>query len=158
MLSGEGLAMLLSRDHLMNSASTDNRQQDIRQHLVAAGIYATPQRQAIARLLFSRHQHLTADQVYEQMRSSSSRVSRATVYNTLNLFVEKGLLREIFVDASRTFYDSNVSSHYHFYHLDTGSLIDMNDQDVTRYFSKNLPAGTVLEGIDVVVRVRSSAV
>ncbi|WP_419633602.1 Fur family transcriptional regulator, partial [Thiolapillus sp.] len=146
-----------SRDHLMNSVSTDNRQKNIRQHLAGAGIYATPQRQAIAELLFSRHQHLTADQVYERMRSSSNRVSRATVYNTLNLFVEKGLLREIFVDASRTFYDSNVTSHYHFYNIDTGGLIDMNDQDVTHYFSKSLPMGTVLEGIDVVVRVRSSA-
>jgi len=141
----------------MNSASSYNQDQNIRQRLTRAGIYATPQRQAIAEMLLSRHQHLTADEVYEIMRRSATKVSRATVYNTLNLFVENGLLREIFVDASRTFYDSNTSPHYHFYNLDTGNLIDMNDQDVTRYFSGNLPDGMVLEGIDVVVRVRNGA-
>lgn len=129
---------------------------DIRQHLASAGVYATPQRQAIAEMLFSRHQHLTADQVYEKMSRSSRRVSRATVYNTLNLFAEKGLLREIFVDAARTFYDSNTSSHYHLYNVDTGSLIDMDDGDVTHYLSRNMPEDLTLEGIDVVVRVRDN--
>lgn len=142
----------------MDSASTDKPSfTDIRQHLAGAGINVTSQRLAIAEMLFSRHQHLTADEVYEKMRRSSSQVSRATVYNTLNLFVEKGLLREIFVDSTRTFYDSNVSAHYHFYHLDTGTLIDMNDPDVTRCLGGRLPDGTMLDSVDVVVRVRDAA-
>ncbi len=140
----------------MNKGSMNSKIGDIRQHLASVGIYATPQRQAIAEMLFSRHQHLTADQVFERMSRSARRVSRATVYNTLNLFAEKGLLREIFVDASRTFYDSNTSSHYHLYNVDTGGLIDMDDHDITRYLSRNMPADLTLEGVDVVVRVRDN--
>ena len=140
----------------MNKGSMNSKIGDIRQHLASVGIYATPQRQAIAEMLFSRHQHLTADQVFEKMGRSARRVSRATVYNTLNLFAEKGLLREIFVDASRTFYDSNTSSHYHLYNVDTGGLIDMDDHDITRYLSRNMPADLTLEGVDVVVRVRDN--
>jgi Fur family iron response transcriptional regulator len=140
----------------MNTGSVNSKVGDIRQHLASVGVYATPQRQAIAEMLFSRHQHLTADEVFERMSRSTRRVSRATVYNTLNLFAEKGLLREIFVDATRTFYDSNTSSHYHLYNVDTGSLIDMDDHDVTHYLSKNMPENLTLEGIDVVVRVRSN--
>lgn len=141
----------------MNSIPKDSRIATIQQHLASVGIYATLQRQAIAELLFSRHQHLTADQVYEALRNCGKKVSRATVYNTLNLFAEKGLVREIFVDASRTFYDSNTSSHYHIYNVDTGSLIDMDDHDVAHYFSNNMPKNMVLEGIDVVVRVRTGS-
>ncbi len=140
----------------MSAVLANNKAEEIRQYLASVGVYATPQRQAIAEMLFSRHQHLTADQVFEEVSKSARRVSRATVYNTLNLFAQKGLVREIFVDASRTFYDSNTSSHYHLYNIDAGDLIDMDDQDVARYISRNMPEGMVLEGIDVVVRVRNS--
>ncbi|WP_457674280.1 Fur family transcriptional regulator [Thiolapillus sp.] len=130
---------------------------DVRQHLSGAGIYPTSQRRALARILFDRHQHLTADQVYEKARRKNIKVSRATVYNTLNLFVEKGLLREIFVNASHTFYDSNIHPHFHFYNVDDGSLTDMEGHVTDDLVMQNLPQGTVLDGVDVVVRVRNNA-
>lgn len=130
--------------------------QDVKGHLERVGIYATPQRRMIAEVLFQRHQHLTADEVYEKVGRSARGVSRATVYNTLNLFTEKGLLREIFVDASCTFYDTNTRPHYHLYNVDTGALVDIEDPAVGRHFSGELPDGVRLEGIDIVIRVRNS--
>lgn len=124
-----------------------------RKQLLAAGINVTPQRLAIAEVLFVGHQHLSADQVFEKVRQKSGSVSRATVYNTLNLFAEKGLIREIFVDASRVFYDTNLQPHYHCYNVDTGALTDMEDDAIEAYFSRELPGGTKLVGVDVVVRV-----
>ncbi len=129
--------------------------QDAREHLSRAGIYPTSQRRALAGILFDRHQHLTADQVFEKARSKGIRVSRATVYNTLNLFVEKGLLREIFVNATHTFYDSNIHPHFHFYNVDEGCLTDMDGRIADDLILHKLPHGTVVEGVDVVVRVRN---
>ncbi|HIP52860.1 MAG TPA: transcriptional repressor [Chromatiales bacterium] len=129
---------------------------DVKTHLANAGIYPTRQRLEIAKVLFDRHQHLTADDVYEKVRGASKKVSRATVYNTLNLFAEKGLLREIFVDASRTFYDTNVRPHYHLYNVDSGALVDIEDPAISRHLSRELPEGMRLEGIDIVIRVRNS--
>ncbi|HIE55646.1 MAG TPA: transcriptional repressor [Chromatiaceae bacterium] len=140
----------------MDDVVVHSREQDVKRHLENVGIYATPQRRAIAEVLFRRHQHLTADEIYEKVARSAKGVSRATIYNTLNLFTEKGLLREIFVDASRTFYDTNTRPHYHLYNVDTGLLVDIEDPAVNRYFSRELPDGVKLEGIDIVIRVRNS--
>ena len=139
----------------MDSRSALPAGKDVRNHLSKAGIYPTFQRQALAGILFDRHQHLTADQVYERARREGIKVSRATVYNTLNLFVDKGLLREIFVNASHTFYDSNVHPHFHFYNIDDGRLTDMEGRVADDLIMQNLPQGTVLDGVDVVVRVRN---
>ncbi len=125
----------------------------IREKLEQAGIKITPQRLAVGEVLFDRHQHLTADEVYDRLRYRRSGVSRATVYNTLNLFTEKGLLREIFVDANCAFYDTNLKPHYHLYNVDTGELMDVEDDRLLDRFSRDLPDGTRLEGVDVVVRV-----
>ncbi len=124
-----------------------------RERLESAGIKVTPQRLAIGEVLFDRHQHLTADQVYDRVRGRAGGVSRATVYNTLNLFTEKGLLREIFVDASCAFYDTNLNPHYHLYNVDTGELADVEDERLLDRFAADLPDGTRLKGVDVVVRI-----
>jgi len=129
----------------------------VREHLEKAGIYVTPQRLAIGRVLFVGDQHLTADQVYDRVRARAGNVSRATVYNTLNLFTEKGLLREIFVDATRAFYDTNTRPHFHCYNQDTGELLDIESDSVADHFIDQLPAGVKLRGIDVVVRVGNDA-
>jgi len=76
--------------------------QSARERLEAAGINITPQRLAIGELLFTGPQHLTAEEIYDKVRNRRMVVSRATVYNTLNLFTEKGLLREIFVPSPTT--------------------------------------------------------
>ena len=128
----------------------------VRQHLESVGIFVTPQRLAIGSILFTGDQHLTADQVYDRVRARTRNVSRATVYNTLNLFTEKGLLREIFVDASRTFYDTNIRPHFHCFNVDTGELLDIENEDIARHFIDKLPTGVKFKGIDIVVRVGSA--
>jgi Fur family iron response transcriptional regulator len=90
------------------------------------GIQATAQRLRIAELLFARDQHLTAEQILEALAEDGSQVSKATVYNTLNLFAEKGLLKPLLVDPERGLFDSNTRPHYHIHVEDTGELIDVH--------------------------------
>jgi Fur family iron response transcriptional regulator len=139
----------------MDSISTLPVVSNVREHLAGVGVHPTSQRSALAELIFARHQHLTADQVYEKARQQDIKVSRATVYNTLNLFVEKGLLREIFVNPTHTYYDSNTRPHFHYYNIDDDSLTDMEGDVANELILRNLPGGTVLDGVDVVVRVRN---
>ncbi|MEN8177764.1 MAG: transcriptional repressor [Pseudomonadota bacterium] len=130
---------------------------DVRQQLNVSGITPTPQRLAIAEVLLTSHQHVTADEVFEKVNRSrvGPRVSKATVYNSLGLFVKKSLLREIFVDASRTFYDTNTQPHHHFYNLDTGQLIDMEERLVPFILESSLPENTLVEDIEIMIRVRN---
>jgi len=118
------------------------------------GITLTAQRVRVGQILFARRQHLTAEQVLLQLREDGSRVSKATVYNTLNLFAAKGLLRELNVDATRSSFDSNTSPHFHFHVEDTGELIDVPPGDIQFARMPELPPGTESAGIEVVIRVR----
>ena len=135
--------------------SNQNKISDVKKHLSSAGIYPTSQRLTIAKVLFARYQHLTADQLYDKISKSSKSVSRATVYNSLKLFTEKKLVREVNVEASRTFYDTNMQPHHHFYNIDSGELTDIKDQAVSQYFSHHLPDGMMVEEIDVTIRIRN---
>lgn len=119
------------------------------------GIYPTPQRLTIANILLARHQHLTAEQIYESIRSEHNKVSQATVYNTLGLFVEKGLLHEVFVDSSKTFYDTNTKPHQHFYNIDTGQLIDIKSHLEPSFIKNALPADTQIDSITTIVRIKN---
>jgi len=119
------------------------------------GITPTQQRVEIAQVLFARPQHLSADQVLAQVNETRAVVSKATVYNTLNLFARKGLVREIIVDPSKVFYDSNTSEHHHFYNVDTGTLSDITPGSLDLPDMPDVPEGTVPVGVDVIVRVRS---
>ena len=122
------------------------------------GVSPTRQRIDIAQVLFAKCQHLSADQIQAQIDAHHAYASKATVYNTLKLFVKKGLVREVMVDPSKIFYDSNTEVHHHFYDVVSGKLSDINDADVTITSLPPLPAGMVTEGIDVVVRVRPAQV
>ena len=119
------------------------------------GILPTAQRVEVAGVLLERPQHLSAEQILERLRSAGSAVSKATVYNTLKLFGERGLVREIMVDPERKFYDSTTHTHYHFYNVDTGELGDIACDDVQFSELPTLPEGTEQESIDVIVRVRN---
>jgi Fur family iron response transcriptional regulator len=119
------------------------------------GVYPTSQRLAIADVVFERFQHLTADEIYDRVKVVAN-VSRATVYNTLGLFSEQGLVREIKADSSKTFYDSNTSRHHHFFNIDTGELSDFDPEVFSVPSPDKLPSGTELHSIDVVVRVRNT--
>jgi Fur family transcriptional regulator, iron response regulator len=123
--------------------------------LAARGIFVTTQRRLIAQTLFARPQHVTPEELYELVSGEGVRVSKATVYNTLGLFAQKGLVREIHVSNSKTFYDSNTSRHHHFYNVDTGDLIDMKERLVPLFLHSDLPDGTIMEAADLVVRVRN---
>lgn len=118
-------------------------------------ILPTPQRLEIANLLLERPQHLSADQIIERLRAAGSAVSKATVYNTLNLFSERGIVREVMVDPVRKFYDSTTRPHHHFFNVDTGQLTDIPDDEVTFGRLPELPAGTAKHSVEVLIRVRS---
>jgi Fur family transcriptional regulator, iron response regulator len=118
------------------------------------GVKSTRQRLDIARVLFARHQHLSADQVMAMVNQRGGELSKATIYNTLKLFVEKHLIREVIVDPEKVFYDSNTGPHHHFYDVETGEIIDIDAADVEVVGLPPLPEGKVTEGVDVVVRMR----
>jgi Fur family iron response transcriptional regulator len=126
----------------------------LRARLEGQGIQVTPQRLRIADLLFARDQHLTAEQIIEALARQGKRVSKATVYNTLNLFAEKGLLKPLLVDPERGLFDSNTRPHYHIHVEDTGELIDVAPGDVEFAKLPTLPPGTESVAVDVVIRVR----
>ena len=121
------------------------------------GILPTPQRVDIASILLERPQHLSAEHIIDKLRSAGSAVSKATVYNTLNLFAERGLVREVTVDPVRKFYDSTTHPHHHFYNVDSGELSDIPDDQVCFEELPELPAGTERESIEVLIRVRDKA-
>ncbi len=118
------------------------------------GISPTRQRIDIAQVLFAKRQHLSADQIQARIDAHHAYASKATVYNTLKLFVKKGLVREVMVDPSKIFYDSNIETHHHFYDVVSGELSDIPDDEITISSLPPLPAGMVAAGVDVVVRVR----
>lgn len=118
-------------------------------------INPTHQRIEIAYVLFSRREHLSADQLLAMVNERNAETSKATVYNTLNLFLEKKLIREVIVDPSKVFYDPNTDTHHHFYDLDTGELTDIDAAEIEVSGLPQLPEGVVTEGIDIIVRIRS---
>ena len=124
------------------------------QRLAACGIRPTAQRVRIASLLLSEPQHLSAEQILAQLRLAGTRVSKATVYNTLNLFAARGLIRQLSVDGSRAWFDSNVDAHYHFHDVASGALIDVPVPEVEFSRLPPPPPGTEVDGIDLVIRLR----
>jgi Fur family iron response transcriptional regulator len=122
--------------------------------LRAHDITPTSQRIEIAQLLFSRCEHLSAEDVFDLVNGDSTRVSKATVYNTLGLFAERGLIREVIADPTRVFYDPNTAPHHHFYDTSTGKLMDIPAEEVRINGLPALPEGMRMEGVDVIVRVR----
>ena len=123
--------------------------------LQACGIAPTRQRVEIAQVLFSRCEHLSAEQVLAAVNAREALASKATVYNTLNLFVRMRLVREVLVDAARVFYDPNTTPHHHFYNADTGEISDIPADHIAFAQLPDVPAGMVNDGVDVVVRIRA---
>lgn len=128
--------------------------QDLLDQLKQHGVQPTPQRLEVAEVLLERAQHLSAEQILERLRAAGSRVSKATVYNTLKLFQEQGLVRELTVDPDRKYYDSTTHTHHHFYHVGTGELSDIPEDQVRIMNLPPLPPGTEQESVEVLIRVR----
>ena len=121
------------------------------------GILTTPQRLEVAEILLEKPQHMSADQIIDRLRDAGSSVSKATVYNTLNLFAERGVVREVMVDPVRKFYDSTTHPHHHFYNVDTGELQDISEDQVRFSELPDLPEGTESESVEVLIRIRDRA-
>lgn len=116
-------------------------------------ITPTHQRIKIGKVLLAHPQHLSAEQVLVAVNQDDDEVSKATVYNTLGLFAEHGLIREVIVDPSKVFYDSNLSKHHHLYYSDTGELEDIADHNIEIAKLPKLPEDVQIEDVDVIIRV-----
>ena len=127
----------------------------IRQLLLDYAIRPTSQRIEVASVLLTQPQHLSADQVLASVNRLDVIVSKATVYNTLNLFAEKGLIRQVIIDSGKVFYDSNTAIHHHIFNEDTGVLQDVEAGEITIENMPSLPTGTERTGVDVIIRVRN---
>jgi Fur family iron response transcriptional regulator len=136
------------------NASVGVSKHDVVEMLLNHDIQPTRQRIEIAHVLFERPQHISADQVLTSVNKNRAIASKATVYNTLGLFTEKKLIREIIVDPARVFYDSNNTPHHHLYNVETNELADIFDDSFGIERLPNIPHGMVVEGVDVIVRVR----
>jgi len=124
--------------------------------LRTAKLRPTRQRLALARLLFDKgDRHVTAEQLHGEAQAAAVRVSLATVYNTLHQFIAAGLLREVVVDPGRSYFDTNVSKHHHFFFEETGRLQDIPSGDVGVVQLPSPPPGTAIRRVDVIIRVAS---
>ncbi len=130
----------------------------LRAKLKESGLRPTRQRMALGLLLFSKgDRHLTAEKLYEEAQDLRVPVSLATVYNGLHVFTEAGLLREVAVDGSKVYYDTNVSNHHHFLVQGSNVLIDIPALAIDKSVVPQPPEGMEIAGIDVVVRLRPKA-
>jgi Fur family transcriptional regulator, iron response regulator len=121
-----------------------------------AGLRPTRQRVELGCVIFARgHRHVSAEELHAEAEAAGVSVSLATVYNALHQFTEAGLLREVAIDATRTYFDTNVSDHHHFFVEGESRLIDMKgDLDIGRLPLP--PPGMEITAVEVVVRVRRS--
>ena len=131
------------------------RRADILTRLNEHGILPTPQRLDIADVLLNKPQHMSVEQISDCLRASGSTVSKATVYNTLNIFVDCGLVRELSVDPNRRLFDSTTHAHHHFYNIDTGEVSDIDDAQLHLSRMPDLPRGTEPDGVEILIRVRN---
>jgi Fur family iron response transcriptional regulator len=120
-----------------------------------AGLRPTRQRVALAELLLTGpHRHVSAEELHAEAQQTRIGVSLATVYNTLHQFHEAGLLREVAVDASRSYFDTNNSDHHHFYIEDEQRVVDIPANSILIQGLPEAPEGMEVTHVDVVVRVR----
>lgn len=125
--------------------------------LRVAGLRPTRQRVALAELLFhGPHRHVSAEQLHGEASAADVNVSLATIYNTLHQFHEAGLLREVAIDASRSYFDTDTSDHHHFYVEDEQRMIDIPADAVEFKTLPQAPNGMEVAHVDVVIRVRKS--
>ena len=135
-------------------APTDPIIRDAVTRLRAAGLRPTRQRIALARALFAKgDRHVTAEQLHAEAQALEVGVSLATVYNTLHQFTRAGLLRELAIGTGRSYFDTNLSHHHHFYCEGSGQLIDVAGDLVRVATVPSPPKGTKVAGVDVIIRI-----
>lgn len=125
--------------------------------LRAAELRPTRQRVALAKLLLDgENRHVTAEQLHNEAMAAGIDVSVATIYNTLNQFTASGLLREVTVENGRSYFDTNTTNHHHFFDVDSGTLTDIPNGDISIGALPPLPEGTRMESVDLVIKVSKS--
>jgi Fur family transcriptional regulator, iron response regulator len=128
---------------------------EIRMKLCAARLRPTRQRMALGYLLFAKgDRHVTAENLQEEALASRVSISLATIYNSLHQFTLAGLLREVAIDGSRTYFDTNVSDHHHFLIDGSNALIDIPRIVVDPQEIPSPPPGKCIASVDVIVRLR----
>jgi len=131
---------------------------DVKAMLRQVGLRPTRQRMELGWLLFGKgNRHITAEMLYEEANAAKAPVSLATVYNTLHQFTDVGLLRQVAVEGSKTYFDTNASQHHHFFIEEENALFDIPDAGVFIGRPPTPPEGYEIARIDVVVRLRRKA-
>jgi Fur family transcriptional regulator, iron response regulator len=127
-------------------------------HLRRAGLRPTQQRVALARILFGKgDRHVCAEDLHAEAVEADVAVSLATVYNALNQFTSAGLLRELAIEGDRSYFDTNTSNHFHFFDNDRGELMDIEPGSVKVSGIPPVPAGKMIDRIDVIVRLKGKS-
>jgi Fur family iron response transcriptional regulator len=148
--AGEQRAIPLTRTTL-----TGRPWHDVKSMLRQVGLRPTRQRMALGWILFAKgDRHLTAEMLYEEASKAKVPVSLATVYNTLHQFTDVGLLRQVAVDGSKTYFDTNVTDHHHFFVEGENALVDIPSAEVVFGNTPDAPEGYEVARIDIVVRLR----
>lgn len=128
---------------------------EISEKLRLAGLRPTRQRMALGWMLFGRgDRHVTAESLYEEAAKARVPISLATVYNTLHQFKDAGFLREVAVEGQKTYFDTNIGNHCHFFVEGEGRLIDIDDSQITIQNAPPPPEGMEIARIDIVLRLR----
>ena len=137
----------------MRTAST----QRAHDWLATSNLRPTRQRVLLAEALVGdgQHRHVTAENLFERAQDSGEKVSLATVYNTLRAFCDAGLLHEITVDGTKSYFDTNTSVHHHFFDEDTNELIDCNQENIDSINIKNNITGKKINSVEVLIKVAS---
>ena len=125
----------------------------VQEKLKLYGLRPTRARTRIGMMLLDKPKHLSADQVHEKLKQKGYTISKATVYNTLNAFSECGIVSEVTIDPSRTYYDSRTTPHHHFFNIDTGQLLDIANDDMSVENIPRLPDNTQIQDLEIVVKI-----
>jgi Fur family iron response transcriptional regulator len=143
-----------SKKHRQQLTRSGSGQDRLTAYLREAGLRPTRQRMALAALLFDQgDRHVTAESLYSEALESGVKVSLATVYNALHTFTSKGILREISIDSSRSYFDTNVEEHHHFYFEKSGTLEDIDQSQIRLTRLPKTPGGLKVSRVDIVIRV-----
>lgn len=125
--------------------------------LESTGLRPTRQRLSLLKLLLdTAPRHVTAEELFQEARTVGIPVSLATVYNTLHQFTTAGIMTEVVVGSGQSYFDTNPSSHYHFFDKSTGEIIDVPEEEIGLLRLPEPPPGKVIDRVDVVVRIRSA--
>ena len=120
-----------------------------------SGIVPTKQRRVLAKIMFQKgNRHISAENIFDEVKKEDRKISMATIYNTLKQFTNLGLIREVVVDKNKSLYDTNNKPHYHLYIEDEGKIHDIPTNNINLDLP-SIPACLTLHNIDIIVRVRS---